>query len=397
MRTAIFALAAAAGTALSTLASAQVLSPQWTYQAQLKDGSVLASGSYQFYFTLYAAQTGGVALANQGTAAAPITLDVTDGNFTATLDFGGAPFAGSERWLEVNVRQGSSSSFTTLPRQRITPAPYSLFSNTTRGINVNSGGAVSIPQTFQVGPNFSGYRVGFNHPTQGEILEVSSANTAYTILSVVNTAPGGRHWAMLSTGNAYGTGGGDLVFRDVGSALDRLVLGADGNIGIGVASATAKLDVAGRVKCHVLEITGGSDIAEPYHIAPTDGVDAIPGMVVSIDSSAVGRLKVSASPYDTAVAGIVSGANGVGVGLTLTQSGSIADGELPVAAAGRVWCFVDADSGGAVKAGDLLTTSTTPGHAMKADVTRANGAILGKAMSSLESGRGMVLVMVGLQ
>jgi len=51
-----------------------------------------------------------------------------------------------------------------------------------------------------------------------------------------------------------------------------------------------------------------------------------------------------------------------------------------------------------IKPGDLLTTSDTPGHAMKVtEHPRAQGAILGKAMSSLESGTGLVLVLVTLQ
>jgi len=60
--------------------------------------------------------------------------------------------------------------------------------------------------------------------------------------------------------------------------------------------------------------------------------------------------------------------------------------------------YVDA-SAGAVRPGDLLTTSDTPGHAMKVlDHARATGAVIGKAMSSLESGeRGLVLVLVNLQ
>jgi hypothetical protein len=216
-------------------------------------------------------------------------------------------------------------------------------------------------------------------------------------MTLNNTSSGGRPWAMLSTGGDYPSGAGDLIFRDIASAQDRLVLGADGNVGVGTRAPTAKLDVVGRVKCQVLEITGGSDIAEPYTIAPAGDVEPRPGMVVCIDPNQIGKLRVSTGAYDTAVAGIVSGANGVNVGLTLTQTGSVADGELPVAAAGRVWCYVDADANGAVKAGDLLTTSSTPGHAMRAESGKANGAILGKAMSSLESGRGMVLVLVGLQ
>jgi hypothetical protein len=55
-------------------------------------------------------------------------------------------------------------------------------------------------------------------------------------------------------------------------------------------------------------------------------------------------------------------------------------------------------SQGAIKPGDLLTTSAIPGHAMKVtDHLRAQGAILGKAMSALKQGQGLVLVLVTLQ
>jgi hypothetical protein len=48
-----------------------------------------------------------------------------------------------------------------------------------------------------------------------------------------------------------------------------------------------------------------------------------------------------------------------------------------------------------VKIGDLLTTSPTPGHAQKAfDLTDTAGAIIGKALTSLASGRGDILVLV---
>ena len=52
-----------------------------------------------------------------------------------------------------------------------------------------------------------------------------------------------------------------------------------------------------------------------------------------------------------------------------------------------------------VEAGDLLTTSSIPGYAMKAsDYSRAPGAILGKAMEKLERGeKGQILVLVTLQ
>ena len=72
-------------------------------------------------------------------------------------------------------------------------------------------------------------------------------------------------------------------------------------------------------------------------------------------------------------------------------------GGLPVALSGRVYCWADA-SYGPIQPGDLLTTSDTPGHAMKVSAyERAQGAIIGKAMSSLDEGQGLILVLVTLQ
>ncbi len=167
----------------------------------------------------------------------------------------------------------------------------------------------------------------------------------------------------------------------------------DGNVGIGLELGDIpeeKLDVNGAIK-----IRGGSDIAEPFDIASSEEVE--PGMVVSIDPANPGKLMVCAKAYDTCVAGIVSGAGGINAGVIMGQPGSVADGEYPVALSGRVYCYADA-SNGAIQPGDLLTTSDTPGHAMKVtDYQSAQGAIIGKAMTSLEEGAGLVLVLVTLQ
>jgi hypothetical protein len=117
---------------------------------------------------------------------------------------------------------------------------------------------------------------------------------------------------------------------------------------------------------------------------------------VVIDEEHAGKLKLSTRAYDTQVAGIVSGANGIEPGISLYQQGAL-EGGHNVALSGRVYVLADA-AGGAIKPGDLLTTSGTPGHAMKvADHGKAQGAILGKAMSPLKEGKGMVLVLVSLQ
>jgi hypothetical protein len=156
------------------------------------------------------------------------------------------------------------------------------------------------------------------------------------------------------------------------------------------------LRVDGTASTRVLQITGGSDIAEPFEIADVERIQ--PGMVVSIDPENPGKLIVSTQAYDHRVAGIISGANGITPGLTMKQEGTVADGAHPVALTGRVYCWADA-SNGAIEPGDLLTTSDTPGHAMKVtDHAKAQGAIIGKAMTGLKQGEtGLVLVLVTLQ
>ena len=163
------------------------------------------------------------------------------------------------------------------------------------------------------------------------------------------------------------------------------------------------LVVDGRAKVKVLEITG-ADLSERFEVKSVmaSGREASqeqirPGLVVSIDPQSPGRLVISRQAYDHRVAGIISGAGGIRTGVLMNQPNSLADGSHPVALTGRVYCWVDA-SFGSIEPGDLLTTSATPGHAMKVTSrNKANGAIIGKAMTGLKEGRGLVLVLVTLQ
>ncbi|MCP5528073.1 MAG: tail fiber domain-containing protein [Verrucomicrobiales bacterium] len=103
----------------------------FSYQGRLREGGVPANGSYDLRFTLYDAATEGAAW-NPASIVAGVT--VTDGLFTASVDFGPDPFDGTPRWIEVAVRGGGTASFTPLsPRQVLGSTPYALYAMTPGG------------------------------------------------------------------------------------------------------------------------------------------------------------------------------------------------------------------------------------------------------------------------
>ena len=70
---------------------------------------------------------------------------------------------------------------------------------------------------------------------------------------------------------------------------------------------------------------------------------------------------------------------------------------MPIALMGKVNCKVDAQYA-AIEVGDLLTTSPTPGHAMKAtDPAKAFGTVIGKALKPLKEGTGLIPILISLQ
>lgn len=164
-----------------------------------------------------------------------------------------------------------------------------------------------------------------------------------------------------------------------------------------------------------------SDLAEK--ISTNEVLEA--GDVVIIDPAIDESVVLSSIPYDTSVAGIVSTKPGILLGddvfsqeneialaemkqadmggniaqVQAMQANSIAQkysGNVPLALAGRVPCKVT-DENGPIARGDLLTTSSTPGYAMRADIDDFSkiGSVIGKAMESLNSGTGVIIVLVG--
>jgi hypothetical protein len=135
-----------------------------------------------------------------------------------------------------------------------------------------------------------------------------------------------------------------------------------------------------------------ADCAEDFTVE--DAAAAGPGTVMVLSQD--GKLRPSDREYDTGVVGVVAGAGGLRPGIVLDRRNPSAD-RLPVALMGKAFCKADA-SNGPIVIGDMLTTSSTVGHAMRVEQSsRAFGAVIGKALAPLPRDRGLVPILVALQ
>jgi hypothetical protein len=151
------------------------------------------------------------------------------------------------------------------------------------------------------------------------------------------------------------------------------------------------VEVTGDIRCHDVVLSGG-DCAEDFDIAGLDAVD--PGTVMVIDEA--GSLRPCQNAYDKKVTGVISGAGDYKPGIILDKRSSTSN-RLPLALLGKVYCKVDAEHV-PIEIGDLLTTSSTAGHAMKAcDPLKAFGSVIGKALRPMEGGKGLIPILVALQ
>jgi hypothetical protein len=263
----------------------------------------------------------------------------------------------------------------------------------------NHPGVMSFMHGSTAGAAFLGYVTGVG---QGMSLDLRSWQNVQPALSV-NTEGSGAAlvarsasgpWAITATGGAAFLG---VAERNGADALVIAHQGTSGNLAVFRRSTTnmVRFDMTGRGYFNGGTQTGGADLAEAFAV---DGDRAAyqPGDVLVISIEHDRSVAKSAEPYSTLVAGVYATRPGV----LLSERGidESHDDLVPLGMVGVIPTKVSAENG-PISRGDLLVTSSIPGHAMRGtDRERLLGAVIGKALEPFSGpGTGMIRVLVNVR
>ena len=249
-------------------------------------------------------------------------------------------------------------------------------------------------------------------PSPEEKVVTSIADLSKDIVTAVKAHPPVQAWSATagsavsgintSTGCAVygGSTAGDGVHGESKGASMSGVAGIHNSGGNGVYGRSSgnagcfdgNVVVNGNVTATGDILLPGADCAEQFECAGMRGIDA--GSLVIVGEEGV--IRECEGAYDRRVAGVVAGAGTFRPAIVLDQRNS----DRPRAAVsliGKAYCKVDAQYG-AIEVGDLLTSSPSLGHAMRAsDRERAFGTVVGKALRPWRSGKGMIPILLALQ
>jgi len=258
-----------------------------------------------------------------------------------------------------------------------------------------------------------------NSGSQGNVIQ---ANFPYlssggAVSESLGIAFGGSNFydsGLLSFVNKGGAGSSsNYIGLSIYGSSSGMIINGSGNVGIGTVSPGAPLEVDGNIKLTANSgagiifpngsvqstawtgVVSGGDYAESVDVSG-DRNHYEPGDVMVVDVNHPGRFLKSSQAYSTVVAGIYATKPGV-TGRRQKTDPKTSTSEVPMAMVGIVPTKVNTENG-PIHRGDLLVSSSTPGYAMKGtDPIRMVGAVVGKALGTLDSGSGVIEVVVTLQ
>ncbi|MEQ1924105.1 MAG: hypothetical protein ABL952_16495, partial [Pyrinomonadaceae bacterium] len=191
--------------ALATSAIAAAQTTQFGYQGSLVNAGSPASGSHDFEFALFDAQSGGAQL---GTTNTLNNVFVNAGIFNVTLNFG-SQFPGADRFLEIRVRPSGGGGFTTLiPRQKLTSGPYAIKSLTsdTATNATQLGGVAANLYVVTTDPRMTDAR----EPTAGSNSYIQNQSASSQASSNFRISGTGRA-NIISADSGYGLAGISII------------------------------------------------------------------------------------------------------------------------------------------------------------------------------------------
>lgn len=215
------------------------------------------------------------------------------------------------------------------------------------------------------------------------------AGTSTTSTGVFGTSQTGEGiHAETSSPNYAAFAAVNLNPDGIGAAIYGEKRGGSGHAGFFVGN----VHVTGAISTDQDILLTNADCAEEFDVSGAEAVE--PGTVMVLEDE--GGLRMSDRPYDKRVAGVISGAGDFRPAIVLDKRPTHGNRQ-PIALLGKTYCRVDARFG-AIEVGDMLTTSATPGHAMKAsEPGQAFGAVIGKALRPLPTGQGLIPILIALQ
>jgi hypothetical protein len=347
------------------------------YQGYLtdSDGDPL-TGTYTMRFELFRQLSGGAPVFESG----PLTVAVSNGLFHIGLDVPQSLFDGGPLWLAIIVNAETLS-----PRQQIRPAPYAMSLRPGATVRqVATGTAVQVESTEGIGLHGAGRVYGLYGTNTG-----AAQGSGYGGYFESTTGIGvyGQSTAQSSGNNLYAPGVSGYSQHGVGIYAQS---------GIGVAGyLDGDLIVTGSKFGYVVDLArndGDDPLAQGDLVVVTGVTDPVVGEIP------VPLVRKADTEASTAVIGVVDAAYRLAEhGLVRTAEGAINPGDYLTVVTLGAFATLRADATyGAIQPGDLLVSSPTPGHAMRAGDPQV-GTVVGKALGALDAGTGSIPVLVTLQ